>query len=260
MIVDKIVTSKFLDYEIVSGSVEDCLESVLHTLKKPEMKTWLACLNPHSYMVASDDLKFGESLKSATWLIPDGIGVVLGARFLNNSVSTRITGFDIFEGLNSKLNESGLLSIFLLGSSRDTLAKLEEKLKRHYPALRIAGCYSPPFMKEFDREENLKIRKLVNGAKANVLWVGLGAPKQEIWIQENIEHLDVQFCAAIGAVFDFYVGNIKRSNLVLQRAGLEWLPRLLQQPKILWKRTFISAPRFISRVVFKKIRYLLRVK
>lgn len=257
---ETILNTKFLDYEIVSVSVNECIQSILQSLKKPDEKTWLACLNPHSYVEASNNMKFGDSLKSANWLIPDGIGIVLGARFLNKSVTTRITGFDIFESLNYRLNSIGSFRVFLLGSTQENLEKLEKKMKKDFPLLNIVGCYSPPFMSEFDPEENLKIRNLVNSAKPNLLWVGLGAPKQEIWIYENIEYLDVQFCAAVGAVFDFYIGNVKRSNRLFQKAGLEWLPRLLQQPKRLWKRTFISAPKYILRVIYKKIQNLLQNK
>jgi N-acetylglucosaminyldiphosphoundecaprenol N-acetyl-beta-D-mannosaminyltransferase len=94
----------------------------------------------------------------------------------------------------------------------------------------------------------------VNSAKPDVLWVGMTAPKQEKWIANNISRLNVRFIGAIGAVFDFYAGKVKRSKPVFQRLGLEWLPRLINEPKRLWRRTFVSAPIFILHTGHEKIR------
>jgi N-acetylglucosaminyldiphosphoundecaprenol N-acetyl-beta-D-mannosaminyltransferase len=94
----------------------------------------------------------------------------------------------------------------------------------------------------------------INQTQPDVLWVGMTAPKQEKWIFQNLHRLDVKFAGAVGAVFDFYVGNVKRSHPVFQRLGLEWLPRLVQQPGRLWKRMFVSAPIFVWHVVKQAIR------
>jgi N-acetylglucosaminyldiphosphoundecaprenol N-acetyl-beta-D-mannosaminyltransferase len=93
---------------------------------------------------------------------------------------------------------------------------------------------------------------LINQSKADVLWVGMTAPKQEKWIYQNKNRLSVKFIGAIGAVFDFYTGEVKRSPVLFQKLGLEWLPRLIQQPKRLWRRMFISAPYFLWHVIIKK--------
>jgi N-acetylglucosaminyldiphosphoundecaprenol N-acetyl-beta-D-mannosaminyltransferase len=93
----------------------------------------------------------------------------------------------------------------------------------------------------------------INASKADVLWVGMTAPKQEKWIFENRARLNVKFAGAIGAVFDFYTGRVKRSHPVFQRLGLEWLPRLVQQPRRLWRRMFVSAPIFVWHVLKQKV-------
>jgi N-acetylglucosaminyldiphosphoundecaprenol N-acetyl-beta-D-mannosaminyltransferase len=113
----------------------------------------------------------------------------------------------------------------------------------------IAGTYSPPFKPEFSAEDNRTMIQAINDANADVLWVGLTAPKQEKWIFEHRERLDVNFAGPIGAAFDFFVGNISRVGPFWQNMGLEWLPRLVQEPRRLWRRSLISAPRFLVRTI-----------
>ena len=96
------------------------------------------------------------------------------------------------------------------------------------------------------------MRDAINEARPDVLWVGMTAPKQEKWIYENRSGLDVKFIGPIGAVFDFYAGSVKRSHPLFQRMGLEWLPRLIRQPRRLWRRNFISNPSFLLRVALQK--------
>lgn len=97
------------------------------------------------------------------------------------------------------------------------------------------------------------MRRVINLAKPDVLWVGMTAPKQEKWIYANLPHLNVKFAAAIGAVFDFYTGRVKRSSPIFQKLGLEWLPRLVSQPRRLWRRMIISAPIFIWHIIKYKL-------
>jgi N-acetylglucosaminyldiphosphoundecaprenol N-acetyl-beta-D-mannosaminyltransferase len=126
-------------------------------------------------------------------------------------------------------------------------------MQKDFPDIEIAGTYSPPYKPEFSTEESQDMVEAVNSAKPDVLWVGMTAPKQEKWIYQNKERLNVSFIGAVGAVFDFYVGSVKRSHPWFLKHGLEWLPRLLQEPRRLWDRTFISAPMFFMRVLMQRI-------
>ncbi len=123
-----------------------------------------------------------------------------------------------------------------------------------YPNIEVAGVYSPPFKTVFNNDDNKQMIEAVNKAKPDVLWVGMTAPKQEKWIYQNRNHLDVKFIGPIGAVFDFFTGNIKRSHPFFLKTGLEWLPRLLKQPQRLWDRMFISAPKFLIQVFIQKFK------
>lgn len=214
--------------------------------------SWLACINPHSYAVALDDAPFSRALKAADWLVPDGVGVVLASRFLGGEIPERVTGSDVFYELHRRMSAVGGMSVFFLGATEETLAGIRERMARDYSGIRIAGTYSPPFKENYSAEENNTMIAAINLARPDVLWVGMTAPKQEKWIYENQARLNVKFAGAIGAVFDFYVGRVKRSHPAFRFIGLEWLPRLLQEPRRLWRRMFISAPVFMWHVLGQK--------
>ena len=122
-----------------------------------------------------------------------------------------------------------------------------------FPNIQVVGVYAPLYKDEFTVEDNEKMIAAINAVNPDVLWVGMTAPKQEKWIYQNKKQLEVKFIGAIGAVFDFYAGNIKRSHPFFQKLGLEWLPRLLQEPRRLWRRNFISNPKFMLRVLKERV-------
>lgn len=247
---------KVLGYEVDIRSkpilIDDLFASIRNAPAQNGSGTWVACLNPHSYVLALEDTLFNQALHSADWLVADGVGVVLASRLLGGRISERLTGSDIFYGLNERLNATQESSCFFLGSTDKTLAHIRQKMELDYPNIRVAGTYSPPYKAEFSQSELDEMIAAVNAANADILWVGLSAPKQEKWIFENLARLNVKFAGAIGAVFDFYTGNVKRSHPCFFNLGLEWLPRLFQQPQRLWKRMFVSAPVFVWHVLLQR--------
>lgn len=243
-----------LGYPIHSGPLEQCVNSVVLRISNKDASGWLACINPHSYVAALDDSEFSDALHGADWLIPDGSGIVLASHLLGGNIRHRITGSDIFYALNSKANELGGFSVFFLGSTSNCLEDIRVRMERDYPKIRFAGSYSPPFKQIYSERELEAMVATINRARPDILWVGMTAPKQEKWIHQNLHRLDVRFAAAVGAVFDFYTGRVKRSHPIFQRLGLEWLPRLIQEPRRLWKRMFISAPVFMWHVVRARLR------
>jgi N-acetylglucosaminyldiphosphoundecaprenol N-acetyl-beta-D-mannosaminyltransferase len=247
-----------LGYTVKAGTVDDCVAEIAATLDAGERACrWMACLNPHSYAVARNDSVFRKALQGADWLVPDGVGILIAGRILARPLTERITGFDIFQGVLRATDHSGG-SVFFLGSTEQTLSLIAEKIVKEYPNIRLAGTYSPPFKPEYDSEELDEMIEVIARSGADVLWVGMTAPKQEKWIAANRDRLQVHFAGAIGAVFDFYVGNVKRSHPVYQKLGLEWLPRLLQQPRRLWRRMLISAPIFLWDVLRARFKRKIR--
>lgn len=214
---------------------------------------YMACSNPHSLVEARKDLEFSRALSSADILLPDGAGIVIAARILGLNLKERVAGSEFFRELSVQAQERGGLRYFFMGSTDTVLNLIVSRLSKEYPQITVCGVYSPPFKDELDEDDNAEIVRRVNEARPDVLWVGMTAPKQEKWILKNKDKLDVPFIGAIGAVFDFYAGTKKRAPEWVCKLGLEWLPRLLREPRRLFRRNFISSPLFLLMVLQQKI-------
>ena len=244
---------QILGYPIDNLTITEHVERIVNWLGSGK-RHYFFCANPHSIVEAEKDGVFKKALMSADMVTPDGAGVLLAALAQGEKLKERVTGSDVFFSLNQSLNSSSKKhSCFFLGASNDTLAKIKNKFSVDYPHIELLGVYSPPFKDSFSEAESKIMVDTVNKFKPDILWVGMTAPKQEKWIFENIGRLDVKFVGAIGAVFDFYVGNIKRSNPLFRRLGLEWLPRLLREPRRLWRRNFISSPVFVFKILISRV-------
>jgi N-acetylglucosaminyldiphosphoundecaprenol N-acetyl-beta-D-mannosaminyltransferase len=242
-------TEQILGYSVYARGLAGCVSEAMSWIESGTHARWLACLNPHAYAVALHDRLYSEALNAADWLTPDGVGVVLASRCLHGVIQQRVTGSDIFQSVHQELDRRGGCSVFFLGSTPHTLLRIRGRMAVDFPRVRVAGTYSPPIAAAFMAEELDEMVHAVNTCAPEVLWVGMTAPKQEKWIHANHARLNVKFIAAVGAVFDFYTGRVQRSHPLFQRAGLEWLPRLLQEPRRLWRRTFVSAPVFAWHVL-----------
>jgi N-acetylglucosaminyldiphosphoundecaprenol N-acetyl-beta-D-mannosaminyltransferase len=237
--------TEILSYPVWSGTIAGCRDEIAAILGADRRDCrWLACLNPHSYVIAKGDPEFAAALRAADWLLPDGVGIAIAARILGRQLPGRITGFDIFEAVMTLLDARGG-SVFFLGTDEATLAAIAARMRTDYPAIRLAGCHAPPFAPDHDADELARIVEGVNRSAADVLWVGMTAPKQEKLILRVRDQLDVRLAGAIGAVFDFYAGRVPRPHPAFRQVGLEWLPRLLREPRRLWRRMAISAPLFL---------------
>ncbi len=214
-------------------------------------KNIINTINPHSYCISVQDEIFADALKMSDILLPDGIGIVWAEKLLNGFKIKKIAGYDLFHFLMIKLNnESG--SVFFLGSSQSTLKKIKSKCKIEFPNVKF-NSFSPKYKTKFTLEESKVMCAEVNIHKPDVLFVGMTAPKQEKWVYEFQTLLNAKTICSIGAVFDFYAGNIKRSSPFWISIGLEWLPRLLKEPRRLFYRNFVSMPNFILEVFWLKI-------
>jgi N-acetylglucosaminyldiphosphoundecaprenol N-acetyl-beta-D-mannosaminyltransferase len=217
----------------------------------------ICTLNPHSYVLARRDPLFREALQGADFLIPDGVGIKIAAKILEHEKIDRIAGSDLHEIVLASLNQRHG-SCFYLGSTDETLQKIRERIAAEYPHVRMAS-YSPPYREVFSEKENTDMLSAVDSFSPDVLFVGMTAPKQEKWVHENRNRLNVPLVCSIGAVFDFYAGTVKRSGAVWRKMGLEWLPRLLREPRRLWRRNFISTPLFLWYVCVNKVKKIFRL-
>lgn len=211
----------------------------------------ISTINPHSYCIAKKDQDFEKALQQSDYLLPDGVGIVLAANFLIGKKIKKIAGYDLFMHFANKLNqEKG--SCYFLGASTSTLEKIKSRMSIEYPQVKV-GSFSPPYKAEFTAEESQQMLKKIQEFNPDVLFVGMTAPKQEKWVQNHKNEIHANVVCSIGAVFDFYAGTVKRPSAFWINLGLEWLPRLLKEPKRLFKRNFISTPRFLWEILKFKL-------
>jgi N-acetylglucosaminyldiphosphoundecaprenol N-acetyl-beta-D-mannosaminyltransferase len=216
----------------------DCMGYTVYTgnldFLQKEKQTLISTINQYSYCMAEKDADFKRSLMESDILLPDGIGIVAAAKFLKGDKITKIAGTDMHNILLKKLDkQSG--RCFYLGSSERTLSKIRKRMARDFPAIEV-GSYSPPFKASFSEEDNATMLSQVNAFCPDVLFVGMTAPKQEKWAFAHKEQLNASIICSIGAVFDFYAGTMKRPGKIWIKFGLEWLGRLIKEPKRMWKR------------------------
>lgn len=247
-------TENIVGYPVTTKSKEDCISEIVQWIENGEKRRYFVCANPHSLVVARSAPFFNEAIKNADLIIPDGIGIVIASKILGGNIRSRVTGSDIFLGVSKVLNERNNYSCFFLGSTKNTLSQIKDRMKVDFPNIKLVGTYTPPFKPEFSDEENRLMVDAINNVKPDVLWVGMTAPKQEKWIYKHKDKLDVKFIGAIGAVFDFYSGAKKRAHPWFQKHALEWLPRFLREPKRLWRRNLISTPLFLFLIFKEKFR------
>ena len=185
---------RLLGYDVMDSSLEDCVEQILEHVAARRRGGTLACLNPHSYAVARGDTAFAAALRQATWLVPDGAGVVLASRLLGGAIRQRIAGPDVFLRLHERLDAIGGVRVFFLGASEDTLSRMLERIALEHPGIVFAGALSPPFTEQFSDAENAAMVAAVNGAAPDVLWIAMTAPKQEKWLHTHRELIAAPLC------------------------------------------------------------------
>ncbi|KAA6333316.1 putative N-acetylmannosaminyltransferase, partial [termite gut metagenome] len=205
----------------------------------PSEKLLINTINAHSYNMMQKDLLFAEALTKGDILLPDGFSIVITKKWLNKECMERITGTDLFIFEMNKLNGRGGVCFFL-GSSEEVLSLIKQRATVDYPNIQIV-TYSPPYKSEFTKEENREMIQTINNANPDLLWIGMTAPKQEKWAYIHYDELNVNcHIGTIGAVFDFYAGTIRRAPVWWQNHGLEWLYRLIKEPRRMWRRYIIG--------------------
>lgn len=229
----------------------------------PEGKLLINTINAHSYNTARKDSLFAEALTNGDVLLPDGVSIVMACKWIKakSLPKERIAGWDLFafemekleresEELRTKSEESKI--VMFMGSSQKVLDLIVKRAAEVYPHLKVV-TYSPPYKPEFTDEDNKAIIDAIHAANPDLLWIGMTAPKQEKWTYSHWKELNIHcHVGSIGAVFDFFAGTMKRAPMWWQEHGLEWLYRLLKEPKRMWRRYIIGNALFLWNMVKEK--------
>ena len=221
--------------------------------KIPDGKVLINTINAHSYNVARKDELFADALQKGDYLIPDGISIVKACKWINakSKPKERVAGYDLFEFEMEKLNNKGGTVMFM-GSSEKTLALDVKQAAIRFPNLKVV-TYSPPYKPVFNEEDNMAIIEAINNANPDLLWIGMTAPKQEKWTYSHWNELNIHcHVGTIGAVFDFFAGTVERAPEWWQRHGLEWLYRLIKEPRRMWRRYIIGNTVFLWHMLGEK--------
>lgn len=233
------------DYDGVLAAIDDAVAR--------REAIYICCTPASSLIYARDDAALASALGEAAIVTPDGMGVVHAARLLGEKIRDRVYGPDLMEFHCKRAARDGT-PIFLYGGHDDqVLAKLQSTLTERFPGLVIAGAYSPPH-RDLTDQETKEVAAQINDSGAAVVWVGIGSPKQELWMQTMRSRLEAPVLVGVGAAFDFFAGRVAQAPGWMQRASLEWLYRVIQDPLRLGRRYLATLPRFAVLVLAQAVR------
>jgi N-acetylglucosaminyldiphosphoundecaprenol N-acetyl-beta-D-mannosaminyltransferase len=198
----------------------------------------------HAVTVGYEDPEMHEALQRATLVLPDGMPVVWAANMLGESLRERVYGPELMMRYNDRCAERGHRVWLYGGRDQGSLVQLALNMRQRHPGIKIVGGYSPPF-RSLSQEEEDEVVRQINAARPDVLWVGIGVPKQEKWMARMRDRLEVPVMCGVGAAFDFHAGRISQAPRWMQERGLEWIYRIAQEPRRLLPRYLYYNPRFV---------------
>ena len=243
----KFKTIKFFDYKIFVDKITevDCSNlGIVNTI------------NAYSFFVAEQNKAVHRALINSDIIIPDGTSVCLGIKFLHSKIVKKIAGYDLLLNLLIKANSNGC-KVFFLGSSDKTLHKIKANILKSFPKIDV-NILNPGFNKNIDDFDNQNIIKTINKAKPDILFVGLSAPKQEIWVYNFKENLKVGTICSVGAAFDYFAETKKRPSNFWINMGFEGVIRTIKEPKTQIKKDIKAYPYLIYRLLKEKIKRCIK--
>lgn len=223
-----------------NDSLEDCLNFIKTTIDEKSKKT-LFFINAHCLNLSFEDKEYKSCLQKADYILADGSGVNLACNILNTPLKENLNGTDLLPSI-CELSGEKSYNIYLLGAKKGVAQTMKENLLQKYKNLQIVGVQDGYF------EDEESVINDINSKKVDILFVAFGAPMQELFIEKNKDKLNVKLFLAVGGLFDFYSNKIKRAPLFLRELGMEWIYRMIQEPKRMWKRYILGNPLFLYRV------------
>lgn len=239
---------QFMNTTIDNLTMTEALNEIERLIEE-DRKAFVVTPNVDHIVKLETDEALRTIYRHADLILTDGKPLLWISRLYKTPIKEKISGSDLFP-LLCKLSAEKGYTMFFLGAAEGVAAKAAQKLAEKYPGLKVTGTYSPPFGFENNENEMMKIQRMIRGCKPNILIVGLGCPKQEKYIFQNRENLNVPISLGLGASLDFEAENVKRAPAWVSHCGLEWLYRTIQDPKRLLKRYVTDAVQIV-RLIFK---------
>ncbi len=220
---------------------------------------YVCVCNVHTVMASREDEELRAAVAGSSMNVPDGQPLVWAINALGHQLARRVYGPDLMAQACARAATGGQRLYLYGGRNQGALVQLALNLRQRYPGVKIVGGYSPPH-RMLSEEEQDAVATEINHARADVVWVGIGVPKQEKWMAQMRSRLDASLLVGVGAAFDFHAGLVPQAPLRLQQAGLEWAYRLAHEPRRLWRRYVRYNPRFIVAFARQLIRHRRRAR
>jgi N-acetylglucosaminyldiphosphoundecaprenol N-acetyl-beta-D-mannosaminyltransferase len=224
------------DYESTLGWIDEVVQR--------RERGYVCVCNVHTVMASAEDRALHRALHASSFNVPDGQPLVWAINALGHPLSKRVYGPELMARACARAAATGQRFYLYGGRDQGALFQLALILRRRYPGIQIVGGYSPPH-RPLTCDERDSVVEEINGARADVVWVGIGVPKQEKWMAEMRPLLETPVLVGVGAAFDFHAGLVPQAPGMLQNAGLEWAYRLAHEPRRLWRRYLRYNPRFV---------------
>ncbi|MDB6032935.1 MAG: glycosyltransferase [Verrucomicrobiales bacterium] len=210
---------------------------------KEERRGYITVTGVHGVMECQQDEALREIHNQAFLCTPDGMPMVWLGKLAGFRDMARVYGPDLMLDVCEASPKAGIRHFFY-GGAHGVAAELKEKLSARFPGLEVVGTYEPPF-RPLNPEEEAELKAIVSEARPDIIWVGLSTPKQERFMAEYLPKLNTTLMVGVGAAFDFHTGRVKQAPAWMQSVGLEWLYRLIQEPRRLWRRYLTNNPKFV---------------
>jgi N-acetylglucosaminyldiphosphoundecaprenol N-acetyl-beta-D-mannosaminyltransferase len=235
---------------ISATTMDEAVETICSWIENGE-RQYVCCTPVSGVMASQKDGLVRRAHNESGLTVPDGMPMVWAGRFAGSRNISRVYGPDLMERVCELASKRGWRS-FLYGGAPGIPEKLGDRLRERFPALRIVGAYSPPF-RPLTATESDEITQMINSSGAELVWVGISTPKQELWMAEHVNRLEPPVVLiGVGAAFDIHSGRTRKPPRWMGPVGLFWLFRLLQEPRRLWRRYLVGNLRFLAAIIRRR--------
>ncbi|EPY2289500.1 WecB/TagA/CpsF family glycosyltransferase [Clostridium sporogenes] len=241
-------TVKMFDCNVAALTMEETIQEIECYIKERKPVQHVV-INAGKVVLMENNEELKTVIQKCPLINADGQSIVWASKILAKPLPERVTGIDLMENLVCLSNEKGY-RIYFFGAKEHIVKKVIEKYKDKYPNLQIAG-YRNGY---FSEKDNKDIVEDMKKSKADILFVAFSSPKKEFWLYNNMDKIDIPFCMGVGGSFDVVAGKTKRSPKWMQKIGLEWFYRFMQEPRRMWKRYLVGNFKFIKIVIEEKMK------